>query len=285
MSNIEPGSQEWEVARNRAGLRSFTPEIMLTPANQALKAAFVNGMQAALFDPTSAAITAEAIDTTDNFDLNHTKFLARVAFLHLENSTAADANRPFDLAVGVYALHIDLETIRGLSEDELKDFGYDSFDGVYIKLFDTLLGNHVSKSLHHGSRNSRYGFQFYESGSGYAYIPGQTEDIVGSAYQIDTRYGFGTSRKPALGTHLEELQVIAEVLENGEPDQTAVDNVVMASEVGDAITLIADDASETGRVMSHLYGIFKGAVEAADLRDTLAGHQYWHVQEPDYLIR
>jgi hypothetical protein len=285
MSQIEPGSREWEVARNGAEMRSFTPEIPLTPANEILKADFIRGMEDTLFSPGSAAITIEGTDTRDNFRLGNTKFLARAAFLHLDNATAAGANRPFDLAVWVQATHLDLETVSDISEAELKGFGYDTFDGIYVELLDSLLKNHATKSLHHGPRKSRYGFRFYESGSGYAYIPGQTEDVVWSAYQINTGCGFGARRRPKLGTHLEELQVIADVLKNGQPDQTAVNNVIRASNEGQAITLILNEANEAEKVLPYMYGMFKEAVEAPDLRDEIARHQYFHVEQPDYLIR
>jgi hypothetical protein len=284
MPEIELGSREWEVARNRAELQGFTPEIMLTPANQALQADFVTGMGKALFGPDSTAVTAEGTDTRDNFRLDHTKFLARVAFLHLDSSAAAPTERPFDLAVGVYAMHLDLGKIAGMSEEELKEMEYDSFDGVYVDLFDVLLENYVSKSLHHGSTNSRYRFQVYESDSGYGYVPGQTDDIVWSAYQVDTGYGSGTLGANRLGTHLEQLRVIVDVLQNGEPDQAALDNLTRASHEGNAITLLADGSEEAKKILPYLYGTFKDAVETPYLRDEIARHQYWHVQQPNYLV-
>ena len=281
---IEIGSREWEVARNRAELRGFTSEIMLSPANQALQADFATGMQQALFGPDSAAITVEGTDTRDNCRLGHIKFLARFAFLHLDEAADVNINRPFDLAVGVQAMHLNLEKLAGMSEEELKGMGYDAFDGVTIDLLDVLLKNHADKGLQYDSGGLRPGFRFHESGSGYEYRPGQTEDIVWSAYQIDTTYGFGTRRGPWLSTHLKELQVIVDILKHGEPDQAALDNVALASREGSAITLV-DERSETAKkVLPYMYGMFKEAVEAPNLRDELARHQYLHAQNPGRLL-
>ena len=288
MLDFKPGDNEGEVAYNRAILKGFTPEIRLTPATEALKADLISGMEQALFGPESTAIMVEGTDTTDNFRLDHTKFLARIAFLHLENASAADADRPFDLAVGTFAMHLDLEKISGMSEEELRSFDYDRFDGVYLMMLDTLLGNASSRSIHHGSRNSRYGFQYYESPAGpavgYRRVPGQTDDIFKSAFQIDTGYQ-ATQGKPRLGTYLEELQVVVDILKNGQPHQNAMNNLVQASQEGDAITIIPRDSEEEERVVPFMYGMFKDAVETPDLRDQMAGHQYWYVQSPGYLRR
>lgn len=285
---IELGSHDWEVARNRAELRGFTPEIMLTPANQALKADLIQGMERTLFGPQSRAITVEGTDTEDNFRLDYTRFVARVAFLHLEDASAAGVERPFDLALGTFAMHLDLEKIAAIPEEELKDFDYDSFDGIYLEMLDILLKNHSSRSIHHSDRDSRYGFQYYESvsgpSSGYRYVKGHTGNVFESAYGIARGYQKNRSSS-GFGSYLEELKVLVDILKNGQPDQTAMDNLTRESDNGDAITIIPEDSEEATKISPFLYGLFKEAVETPDLRDQIARHQYWHVQTPGYLLR
>ncbi len=277
------GSDDWEVAHAQAVMRGCKPEIRLTPANEALKAAFVSRAEEALFGSDSPAITVESCDTTDNFHLGRTKFLSRVALLDLPSSTVASTDRQFHLALSTRSMHLTANQVKSMTTEEIESCGYDRFDGVYAELLDVSLRNYVQKSLHHGSRDSRYGFRFYEFDTGYGHVLSPKGDITHDTYQIEVGY-YDTRGYPRIGSHLEELQVMVEVLEHGVPHQSAMSRLLhLTQEDDNVISLVTEDVSE--KTLPYFYGMLKDAAEAPSFRDEIALHQYhYYTKGPAYLV-
>jgi hypothetical protein len=259
-------------------------DIPLDEENKVLKADYVKGIEHVLFGPGNRAITVQGTDSHeagDMFSLPFPNYLARIAFLKLDDAQTERGERPFKLAVELRAHQIDVEKAIALPEDELRAFKYGWPDGLKLTLLDLVLANAHTELISFQPNLGENGeFSTHGVTTGYIESQGQNREILESAYQFARGLGTGaTITDGGLRTHLEPYKVIADVLKRGDHDPGAVDNLDEATLTSETIRIIPEDSSAAERSRPYFYGMLKNAVETPNLRDTLAWQQHWHALE------
>lgn len=255
-------------------------ELPLSDANKVLKADYVAGMDRVLFGPDNKAITVQGSGDTESgiFSLPQKNYLARLAFLELEDACTDREVRPFRLAVVMKAHLIDVEQAISMPEDEIRKLGYTWPDCVNTTLLDVTLQNIHRNSICFQKNIGEQGeFEVNGQTSGYIDSAEPDDDLVNSAYDIATGLGTGAFiDQTGLNSHLEPYKVTVDVLNRGEPDLIAIDTFDEATLNNDGIRLLPEDSTAADKVRPYLYAMFRKAVETPSLRITLAWQQYWY---------
>ena len=254
-------------------------EITLSGANKVLMADFVAGIDKALFSPDNAAITVQGTGDTDKgiYSLPQPNYLARLAFLRLENAHTDRKDRPFKLAVMITAHLVDVNQAISMPEDEIKRHPYGWPDGIRTSLLDLELQNIHHESICFQPNLGVDGeFDVADSASGFKPSSKPSDDIVNSAYGITTGLGAGGITNGGLFSHLEPYKVTVDVLQRGEHDPEATDTLDEATLLNDGIRILPEDSTAAERSRPYLYAMFRAAVATPSLRDMIAWQQYWY---------